>query len=156
MITGRGAAGFCAGTSSEMGVISFGGSFARACSLLLQGLPPEAQAWIVAADEYDAGQLRADGLRAIRQDASRVFTARFEQATVAERGALSAAMHRLWPELDPDGWHSTAWYFLHWCAGAGVEETTLVELLRRHFGPFLAGRGTSIQELVDAESEVRE
>lgn len=122
--------------------------FARACSHRLTGLPPEAQAWIAAADEYDDGRITADQMHAIRE-ADRFFSERFEQATVEERGALSAAMHRLWAELDtdPEGWHYTAWHFLHWCAGAGVEEPMLVELLREHFGPFLAAKGTSLHQL---------
>jgi hypothetical protein len=121
----------------------------------LAGLPPEAQAWIASADEYDEGRITADQLTAVRE-ADRYFGERFEKATVEERGGLSAAKHRLWPELDsrPEGWHSTAWYFLHWCAGAGVEEPILVELLREHFGPFLAARGTSLQQLISvAEQE---
>ena len=122
-------------------------SFARACSQRLTGLPPEAQAWIAAADDYDDGRITADQLTAVRE-ADRFFDERFEQATVEEQGALSAAKHRLWTELDPDGWHSSAWYFLHWCASAGVEEPTLVKLLRQNFGPFLAAKGMSLQQLI--------
>jgi hypothetical protein len=123
--------------------------FARACTHRLTRLPSEAQAWVATADEYDDGRITADQMTAVRE-ADRFFSERFEQATVEERGALSAAKHRLWAELstDPDGWHSTAWYFLHWCAGAGVEEPTLVELLRQHFGPFLAAKGTSLRQLI--------
>ena len=93
--------------------------FARACSHRLTGLPPEAQAWIVTADEFDAGRITAEpndshpGGRPVLPSSER-----FEEATLEERGALSAAKHRLWPQLDsdPESWHSTAWYFLHWCA----------------------------------------
>lgn len=124
-------------------------SFARACSHRLANLPPEAQAWITSADEYDEGRITADQLTAVRK-ADCFFSERFEQATLEERAALSAAKHRLWPELDSDpaGWHSTAWYFLHWCASAGVEEPTLVELLRQYFGPFLAAKGTSLHQFI--------
>lgn len=85
-------------------------SFARACSHRLKGLPLEAQAWIAKADEYDDGRITADEMTAFRE-AGRFFSERFEQSTAEERGALSAAMHRLWAQLDtdPDGWEWTAW-----------------------------------------------
>jgi hypothetical protein len=128
-------------------------SFARACTHRLADLPPEARAWIASADEYDEGRITADQLTAIRK-ADRFFDERFEQATLEERAALSATKHRLWPKVDsdPDEWHYTAWYFLHWCASAGVEEPILVELLREHIGPFLAAKGTSLHRLI-AEAE---
>ncbi len=130
--------------------------FARACSHRLQGLPPDAQAWIAIADDYDDGRISAEQMTAVRE-ADRFFSQRFDQATVEERGALSAAYHRLWAELDtyPDNWHSTAWYFLHWCAGAGVKEPILVELLRENFAPFLAAKDTSVQQLItEAEQAI--
>ena len=135
--------------ASDPGLQKVWRSFARACSHRLADLPGEARAWIASADEYDDGRITADQLTAIRE-ADRYFDERFEQATLEERAALSAAKHRLWPELDfdPDGWHSTAWYFLHWCASAGVEEPALVELLRQHFGPFFVAKGTSLNQLI--------
>src|SRR5690242_7392749 len=81
-------------------------SFARACCHRLTDLPPEAQAWIDWADKYDDEGITANQFTAIRE-ADRFFDERFEKATVEERDALSAAMHRLWPELDPypENWH---------------------------------------------------
>lgn len=126
--------------------------FARACNHLLPDPPPDAKAWIAVADEYDAGRLSVEQLTAAREQMSGTFAALFEAATMKERAALSAAGHRLWPKLDPAGWQETAWYFLNWCATAGIEEPTLVQLLRQNFGPFLAARRTSLQELAqDAE-----
>lgn len=133
-------------------------SFARACSHRLADLPPEAQAWIASADDYDEGRITADQLTAIRE-ADRFFDERFEQATLEERAALCAAMHRLWPKLDsdPDEWQDTAWYFLNWCATAGVEEPILIELLRDHIGPLLAANGTSLDRLLaEAEQDATE
>jgi len=130
-------------------------SFARACSHRLADLPPEVHAWIASADEYDEGRITADQLTAIRE-ADRFFDEQFEKASLEQRAALCAAQHRLWPELDsdPDGWHSTAWYFLNWCATAGVEEPVLVELLREHVKPVFAAMGTSLDRLiVEAEQE---
>ena len=49
--------------------------------------------------------------------------------------------------LDAEGWHETAWYFLNWCATAGIEEATLIELLRRTFGPYLDAHGTTLATL---------
>jgi hypothetical protein len=126
--------------------------FARACNHLLRDLPPEAEAWIAAADEYDAGRLRVGELTDIRERMSGAFKTLFEAAPVEGRAALSAAGHRLWPELDPDSWHETAWYFLNWCATAGIEEVALIDLLRQSSGPFLVAKGTSLRELEqDAE-----
>ncbi len=121
--------------------------FARACNHLLPDPPHEARAWIAAADEFDAGRLSVEELTAVREQMSDTFAALFQAATIEGRAALSAAGHRLWPRLDPGGWHETAWYFLNWCATAGIEEAALVELLRQSFGPFLAARGTSLREL---------
>ena len=121
--------------------------FARACNHLLPDPPHEAKEWIAAADEYDAGRLGVEQLTAVREQMSNIFLTLFDAATVEQRAALSAAGHRLWPRLDPVGCHETAWYFLNWCATAGIEEAVLVELLRQNFGPILAARGTSVQEL---------
>jgi hypothetical protein len=121
--------------------------FARACNHLLVDPPHEAKAWIAAADEYDAGRLSVDELTVVREQMSNTFAALFDAATIEERAALSAAGHRLWPRLDADGWHETAWYFLNWCATAGIEEIVLVELLRQSFGAFLTARGTSLIEM---------
>lgn len=119
--------------------------FARACNHRLPDPPPDARAWIATADAYDAGRLGAEQLAAAREQMSGTFAALFEAATTGERAALSATAHRLWPKLDPDGWHETAWYFLNWCATAGVPEAVLVGLLRESFGPFLAARGATLR-----------
>jgi hypothetical protein len=83
--------------------------FARACNHLLPDPPPATRAWITAADEYDAGRLSEEQLNATRERMSGTFTALFESATMEQRAALSAAGHRLWSKLDPDGWHETTW-----------------------------------------------
>lgn len=105
------------------------------------------------ADEYDEGRVTARRMTAFRK-ADRFFEEHFKRArTVAARGALCAAKHRLWAKLDtePGCWQSTAWHFIHWCAGAGVKESILVKLLRQHFTPFLADKGTSLRELIAEE-----
>ena len=107
--------------------------FLRDCSLLLlPALPPEAAAWVAAADEFEAGRLGVDGLTAARVGAWQFHDARRDTSPESELSGLRAVMYRLWP---PDGrdWHEAAWYFLHFAERAGVRADRWWPLLRARF-----------------------
>jgi hypothetical protein len=103
----------------------------------LPGLPPEAARWVVAADEFEAGQLGVDALTAVRVTAWQFHDARAGTSPSAELSGLRAVMYRLWPE-DRD-WHESGWYFLRFLQAAGVREDQWFQLLRGRFSSIFGG-----------------
>jgi hypothetical protein len=112
--------------------------FLRACSLLLlPGLPPEAQEWVSAADDFDQGRLRIDGLIAARVRAWEFHDARRDSSSQVELSGIRVVMWRLWPPDKGDRWDESAWHFLDFCNEAGLQETQLWPLLRAQFPDIL-------------------
>ena len=112
-------------------------AFLRDCSLLLlPALPPEAAAWVEAADEFDAGRLGADDLTAVRVAAWQFHDARRGTSPAAELSGLRAVMYRLWP-LSGGDWCESAWHLLHFLVEAGLREERWWPLLRARFSGIL-------------------
>jgi hypothetical protein len=115
-------------------------AFLRACVLLLlPSLPPEAREWVFAADEFERGQLTADGLTEVRARAWQFHDAHTCSSSLAELSGLRVAMHRLWLPGKPDRWHESASLFLHFCDEAGLREEQWWPLLQEQF-PSILGR----------------
>jgi hypothetical protein len=107
---------------------------------LVSGLPSEALDWIAAADGFEAGQLTADQLMAVREAAWKFHDDQRGTVSQAALSGLGVAMQRLWPEHDPERWHESAWFFLRGCEEAGVSEGQWWLLLQGAFPDVLDGR----------------
>jgi hypothetical protein len=115
-------------------------AFLRDCALLLlPGLPPEASAWVGAADDFETGRLDADGLTVVRVQAWQFHDSRRDTSPLAELSGLRAVMYRLWPPYSPDSWHEAAGYFLEFCEEAGLGRERWWPLLRARFSGILGG-----------------
>lgn len=110
--------------------------FLRACAVaLLDRLPPEAGAWVAAADRYEQGTLSDADLAQVREQACRFTRAREATASQAELCGLSVAMYRLFPLKEDwrrDEYDQTC-NFIESGIVAGMSNALLNQLLREHF-----------------------
>ena len=100
-------------------------------------MPSEANAWVAAADMYDASQLDEDGLTATRVEAWEFHDSVRNSLSSAEVSSLRAVMYRLWPSASADDWYNSAWHFLQFCREAGLHDDQWWPLLKEHFSQLL-------------------
>ena len=98
---------------------------------------------MAAADEFEKGQLSADGLTEARVRAWEYYDARPDSSPRTEPSGLRAVMHRLWPPEDTEHWHESAWHFLHFCEEAGLGKDQWWPLLQEQFRGILDGQDWS-------------
>jgi hypothetical protein len=109
-------------------------AFMRACCRSLSGrLPPAAERWFRAADDYRRSRLSTTGLEAERVAAWDYLGARSCDFDSPEVNAVRAVLFLLYPDFEGEDPELVLSHFLDFCRGAGLSGEAAGEWLREAF-----------------------
>jgi hypothetical protein len=97
----------------------------------------EARNWAEAAAGFERGERTIAEMAALSSAAWAFYRGRVDSDSWAIQCGLLVVMTSLGVGFDVNRWGEGAWHFLNCCEAAGVSDTTLSEMLVRHFGPLL-------------------